>query len=209
MNEVDQLSKVVKKFKNLLRLHGGDVKIILNRFCYLKQKLGTRPTGIRDVKLVLTSVYCYTRTPKYGRKIVGPSRFINICKSLGFDINRRDLWRYKKLYFKHGFYKTGPITNAISYFEAGWYDISKDLLLPETAKNCVLSLLKEIQDMKVYKRSPQTVVAAAIYCLNERTGVYLTQSTLADYFGISEVSLRNAAHEIESYINNVQNYEER
>jgi len=208
MNEVDELSKVVEKFRNLLRLHGADVKYILNRFYYLKQKLRTSQTGISDVKLVLTSVHCYSRTPKYGRKIVGPSKFINICKSLGFDINRRDLWRYKKLYFKHGFYESGSITNAISYFEAGWYDISKDLSLPETAKNCVLLLLKEIQDLKVYQRSPQTVVAAAIYCLNERTEVHFTQETLADYFGISEVSLRNAAHEIEPYINNVQNYEE-
>lgn len=206
MNETDELTNIAKKFKDELRLHAGDVKIIINRFNYLKQKMGVSPTGIADEKLVLTSIYCYSRTPKYGRKILGASKFINICKSLGFKINRKDLWRYKRLYFEHGFYESAVITNAIDYFEKAWYDISKDLFLSEASKKTVLGLLKDVQNLKVYQRSPQTVVAAAIYCLNGSTDNIFTQKELAEYFGISEVSLRNAAHEIDSFINNSQNW---
>ena len=199
MNEIDELSKIVAKFQEPLRLHEGDAKIILHRFAYLKQKLGsTGPIGISDVKLLLTSVYCYIRTPRYGRKIVGPAKFVHMCNDFEFDFTRKDLWRYQPLYFQYEFYPRTPIISVTSYFEAAWYDISRGLALPETEKDSVLSLLKEIQKLKGPKRAPGTVVGAAIYLLGRKKGIYLTQDRLAEYFGISEVTLRSAAQAFES-----------
>jgi transcription initiation factor TFIIIB Brf1 subunit/transcription initiation factor TFIIB len=200
MNEIDELSTIVTKFQKPLRLHEGDAKTILLRCAYLKQKLGTAvPIGISEVKLLLTSIYCYIRTPRYGRKIMGHAKFISFCHELGFDLTHKDLWRYQKLYFQYGYYL--PITNAKDYFEAAWYDISKDLGLPETAKDLVLSLLKKVQGLKGRRRAPGIVVGTAIYLVGKKIGSHFWQKELAEYFGISEVSLRNAKDDFEPCMN--------
>jgi len=200
MNEIDELSTIVAKFQKPLRLHEGDAKTILLRFAYLKQKLGTAvPMGISEVKLLLTSIYCYIRTPRYGRKIMGHAKFISFCYELGFDLTHKDLWRYQKLYFQYGYYR--PITNAKDYFEAAWYDISKDLGLPETAKDLVSSLLKKVQGLKGRRRAPGIVVGTAIYLVGKKIGIHFWQTELAEYFGMSEVSLRNAEDDFEPCMN--------
>jgi hypothetical protein len=198
MKELDELSKVVAKFQKPLRLHDGDVKTILHRFAYLKQKLGEHcTTGVPDVKLVLTSVYCYARTPSNGRKIVGPAKFVSLCNGFGLHFTRKDLWRYEQLYFQHGFYAQAPITNVISYFEAAWYDISKDLNLPEKAKDPILSLLQKTQRLRGQKRAPGIIVGAVIYLVGRNMGIFFTQKELAEYFGVCELSVRQAVHGFE------------
>jgi hypothetical protein len=203
MSEIDELSKVIAKFQKPLRLHEGDAKTILCRFAYLKQKLGATGTkGMPDVKLLLTSIYCYTRTPAYGRKIMGPYKFVSLCNKFEYSLTHRDLWRYQKLYFQNESYE--PITNSTDYFEAAWYDISIELELPETAKGLVLSFLKEVQGLKGPRRAPRTVVGTAIYLVGKKIGRNFLQTELAEYFGISEVSLRNAVRDFESCVNATQ-----
>lgn len=205
MKEIDEWLKVVAKFKKSLRLHEGDAKYILNRFNYLKQRLGPHGTrGIPDVKLLLTSIYCYTNTPSYGRKIVSPAKFVSLCDDFEFEFTRKDIWRYEQLYFQYNFYPRASIPNAISYFEAAWYDISKDLGLPEMAKDQVLTLLKGIHELEGPRPAPRTVVGAAIYLIGEKTGNYFTQKELAYYFGIHELSLRNAAKAFKSCLKAIQ-----
>jgi hypothetical protein len=205
MSEIDELSKVVAKFLEPLRLNQGDAKTILYRFAYLKQKLGTNgPLGIPDVKLLLTSVYCYIRNPRYGRKIMGPAKFICLCREFELNLNQRELWRYQKLYFQQGLYPYAPIASSVDYFEAAWYDMTKDLGLTETAKDHMLSLLKEVQALGGPRRAPGVVVAAMIYIVGKKIGTSFSQSYLAEYFGISEVTLRNSVKDFKSYMNAIQ-----
>lgn len=204
MSEFSELEKIVEVFHKPLRLHEGDAKTIICRFAYLKQKLGTKT--FPDIKLLLTSIYCYTRTPRYGRKILGAYKFCSLCREFGYTINHRDLWRYQKLYFEHGYYT--PIINSQSYFEAAWHDLSRDLLLPETAKDMVSFLLKEMHESKRSSRSPSIVVGTAIYLIGKKIGKYLTQAEIASYFGISEVGIRNAVKDFESVAKIAQFLEE-
>jgi len=202
MTDIDESLRIVAQFKKPLRLHESDAKYIVNRFSYLKQKLGTNGLkGFPDTKLLLTSIYCYIRDPNHGRKIVSPYKFVRMCNNFEFSFTIRDLWRYEQLYFEHGYYPRAPISNLIVYFEAAWYDISKDLSLDEQAKGRLLSLLRKIQTLKGPRRAPWIVTAAAIYLLDRKRGYYRTQGELTEYFGISEVSLRNAAQAFDRCMN--------
>jgi transcription initiation factor TFIIIB Brf1 subunit/transcription initiation factor TFIIB len=87
----------------------------------------------------------------------------------------------------------------VTYFNAAWYDIGKDLNLPQTAKDQILSLLGEAKKLKGSHRSAGIVVGAIIHLFGGKIGTYFTQSELAEYFGVSEVSLRNAEHDFESF----------
>ena len=201
MTDVDDSLKIVAQFQESLRLHESDVKYIVNRFSYLKQKLGTNGLrGFPDVNILLTSIYYYVRDPNHGRKIVSPYKFVSMCRNLGFVFSGKDLWRYGKLYFEHEKYSRAPVSNAPVYFEAAWHDISKDLSLDEHAKDQLLSLLKKFRESKKHRGSPWIVTAAAIYLFDKKRGHYRLQWELSDYFGISEVSLRTAAQDFEPFM---------
>ena len=209
MTDIDESLRIVGQFQKPLRLHESDVKYIVNRFSYLKQKMGsTGLKGFPDIRLLLTSIYCYIRDPNNGRKIVSPYKFIWMCDNFEFSFTVRDLWRYEQLYFEHNLYPRAPVSNVFVYFEAAWYDISKDLSLDEQAKGELLFLFKKIQTLKGPRRAPWIVTATTIYLLDKKRGRYRTQEELTEYFGISEVSLRNAAQAYEACMSDLQFLEE-
>jgi len=202
MTDINESLRIVAQFRKPLRLHESDVKYIVNRFSYLKQKLGTAALkGFPDSKLLLTSIYCYIRDPNHGRKIVSPYKFVAMCNNFEFSFSIRDLWRYEQLYFEYGYYSRAPVSDVFVYFEAAWYDISKDLSLDGQAKSQLLSLLKKAKTLKGPRRAPWIVTAAAIRFLDKKRGYYRTLSELTEYFGISEVSLRNAVQAFEQCMN--------
>lgn len=202
MTDVDEVIKMLMPFQKPLRLHESDLKYIVQRFSYLKQKLGANGLkGYPDTKLLLTSVYCYIRDPANGRKIISLNKFVKLCSTFHFTFRSKDFWRYEQFYFEYDYYPRAPISNPLMYFEAAWYDISKDLSIDDELKGQLISLLKKVNSLKAPKRSPWIVTAAAIHLLDNKRGHYRTQFDLGEYFGISEVSIRCAAHDLESCMN--------
>lgn len=183
MTEIQELSRILRKFQEPLRLHERDISIVLHDFGYLKQRI--RAKGYPDVKLVLTGLYCYVRSLETGRKVVGSHEFVKICKEFGLDISTKDLWRYQKLYYEHEFYS--PITSSVRYFEAIWEDLIKAFPLPPAMREDVISLLQKGSD-RGGKRG--AIAAAAVYKIAERSRIYLPQKSIAQFFGITEVALR-------------------
>lgn len=198
MTNITEAMEMLAPFQEPLRLHESDIKTVVQRFSYLKQKLGSNGLkGYPDSKLLLTSVYCYVRDPANGRKIISLAQFVDLCDTLKLQYSSKVFWKYAQFYFENGYYRQAPISKVLVYLEAAWYDISNDLSIGEGEKRHLVTLLKKMESFKLHHRAPWIVTAAAINILDKKMGRYRTQCDLSTYFGISEVSLRNAVKDFE------------
>ncbi len=102
-------------------------------------------------------------------------------------ISQKDLWRLTNLYYDKGLYS--PVTSSLEYFEASWYDLSKAFNFPPTVKEQVESLLAKVPTSG---KKLGVVVAAAVYTVTSNLTKDITMKSIADYFGVTEISVRNA-----------------
>jgi hypothetical protein len=187
LTDTSDLFKILGKFQIPLRLHDGDIITAVTRSGYLKQKI--RDMGSRDTKLALTSLYLLARTPTMGRRVISSNEFVQLCSEFGLDFTSKDLWRLASLYYENEVYH--PISNSIEYFEACWYDLSKHFRFPDSMHDDILFLLKQIPTPG---RKLEVVVAAAVYNVVVSARLNFLQNEIADFFGISDVALRNATN---------------
>jgi len=185
--------EILGKVAKPLGLSPKDIEFILVRFEKLKSKELHR--GRSQIRLILALTYSYLRWESSGRKPISPKNFVLICETNDLRINRQTLLRYERLLKQEGLY---PATHLKPHelLERMWSSVKDEFSLPERVKATALELMSQF---KFTGRSPEVVAATCLYVAAPRCGAFsLTQRDLADTFGVTEVSIRNAKNTIDS-----------
>lgn len=176
---------ILKELQKSLKLSEGDIRLILTRTRNLKDKMSIR--GRSNVRLILSCTYLFINWKGANKSPINIHKYTSICNDHGYKLSKDTLINNVKL-FKAA--KIFPIyTKITDIFEGYWSTIKQYFELDEKLKN---EIMKIIENSKITSgRSRNVILAGSIYYVTRKHSMNITQSQLAKFLGVSEVSIRN------------------
>lgn len=201
MSRID-LKKVLEDVAPELRLTTGDIQLILVRIQKLIQMKATR--GRNLTALTLACAFQYLMWPKANKCPLPPPLFLRICKEKGYNVSRKDLYRYARLFKSKEFFH--DILSAEEMLNRIWFYLKREFELGDDVKEYALRL---IRSYRLPGANRWGLLATATYVACRYVGRNdITQSSIARRFGVTEVTIRNIMRKMKiSLISSHVNYE--
>jgi len=183
--------EILEKIAGPLGLSPKDIELILVRFGKLKSRGTSR--GRSQIELILTAAYLYVRWDESGKQPVSPYDFLAICWESGFDISRRNLHMHCRLFRDANLFPRSRL-NPQQLLVRKWNSIKTKLGISDETKTTALELISKTNWRAT---TAEAASAASLYKATQLTSQWVTQAQLAQEFGITEATLRNAVKLIE------------
>lgn len=161
----------------------NDIEFILMRVDKLKSKGLIKGRSFEHV--ILAAAFLYLRWEGSGRRPVSATRFVDLSEDFGLSTS--ELFMTCRLFTSAGLYPRQHLRPE-SLLERSWKSLQDKYSLPETVKSRILALMK---DPELVGKTSSTVVAGCTYVASLESGNWILQDDLAEFFGITQVSLRN------------------
>lgn len=189
--------RIVQNLSVPLNLSQGDIQQVLALYHHVivteKQLTRGRPRYL----LLMAVIFSYTRSKAFGRSPITAREFIEACWQAGYRISETDLFYYTNL-LKKCAPTRGPL-KVEEMLERHRHALRKRFALEDSTIDLAKNIISKSQQ-KVKQRNPGGLAAAALYLASQQRDQMLTQSEIAEYFRISEVTLRNIKKIIGDYL---------
>lgn len=167
-----------------------DIQQILTRYLTLKEKKFFKQKGVRTADGIIVTTYLFCSHYMLGTDPMNPRKFSRICKKNKFKISYGLLTKNVRKAKLARLFPRGPdcpglikkYRNRMAYkfhFEGEILDEIQEL----ASKEGIIS--------KISGKNPFVAAAGLSYVVVRRHDLLVTQKQLADFFGISDLSIRN------------------
>jgi len=185
---------IVKDIQKSLKLSEGDIQHILTRTGNLIEK--TSMKGRSYLRLILSCIYLYVNWKGSNKSPISVSKYISICRKKNYRLSKTALMDNVKFFKKN---KIFPVyTNIIDTFNGYWPTIKEYFSLNNTLKQDIINII--INKKIVSGRSRNVILAGSIYYITKKNNMDITQKQLANFFGVTTVSIRNFTKKINEII---------
>jgi len=180
--------QIVKAIGKELLFNKNEIEMILTKFASLKEDHKFFKKGIGMEFFLLVCIYLCTSTWLLGKEPLNPRKFIKICKKNRIGYSYSSLTKYVREAKKAGFFRTGPRCEKIiaKYRNRIIYKFSLDVKTLDEIQE-----LEKTERMNTAGKNPFVVAAGFCYLIIRKKGLLVSQKQLADFFGVSELSVRN------------------
>ncbi len=181
--------QIVRLITKDFGLKEQDVPQILTRYLTLKEKKFFKK-GARTIDGIIVTTYLFCSHYMLGTDPINPQKFSRICKKNKFKISYRVLMKHVREAKKAKLFGPGPSSEKIisRFIRSLAYLFKLDQQVQDEIKSVVA---KHGTARSVGGTSPFVVVAGFSYLCARRHLLNVTQKQLCDFFGTTEVSLRN------------------
>lgn len=176
--------EILKSIANQIGITKNDIEFILTRVDKLKSRGLTKGRSFEHV--ILAAAFLYLRWEGSGRRPLSAEQYVSICQEFG--LSKSALLMDIRPFTEAGLYPRKPIFSK-ALLDRLWKSLQDKYALPESVKERILVLANE---PKIKYRTPNTVLAACTYLAAIEAGKPITQDELSRFFGVTEVTLRNA-----------------
>jgi len=180
--------EILQSIGKHLGITDHDIEFILTRVD--KLKTAGLIKGRRYEHVILAAAFMYLRWEGSGRRPVSATRFSDLCKDFG--LSRGGLLMLCRLFTATNLYPKERLRPE-AFLERTWKSFQEKYSLSDTVKSRILTLMK---DPILTGRTPSAVVAACAYIACIESGNRIVQDDLSEFFGVTEVSIRNVVNSL-------------
>jgi len=175
--------QILESIATKIGITKNDIGLILVRVDKLKSKGLVRGRSYEHV--ILAAAFLYLRWEGSGRRPLSAEQFASICKEFG--LTKAALLMTSRLFMDAGLYPKKSLP-AVALLDRLWRSFQDKYSVPDTVKTRILELVKE---PKIKYRTPNAILAGCTYIACLEAGIGITQDELSQFFGVTEVSIRN------------------
>lgn len=182
--------QIVKAVGKEVLFNENEIETILIKYASLKEDQKFFKVGVSTTTAILVCTYLCANALMFGREPLSPWKFGRMCKKNHFDITKSALMKHVRKAKVAKLFPPGPdcpkliktYRNRMAYkfhFEGEMLNELQELANKEGRTN------------KIGGTSPFTAAAGLTYVVVRRHDLLVSQKQLADFFGISDLSVRN------------------
>ena len=175
--------QILESVASQIGITKNDIEFILIPVEKLKSKGLIK--GRRFEHVVLAAAFLYLRSERSGRRPLSAERFAGICKE--YCLTRSVLFTTIRPFMAAGLFPR-ILIRPQTLLERLWKSLQDKFGLPDAMKDRILELVAE---PKIKYKTPSAVLAACTYVACVEASMWITQVEIADFFGVTEVTLRN------------------
>jgi len=163
-----------------------DIEFILVRFDKFRSRGLVK--GRRYDHAILAAAFLYLQWEGARKVPVSAAKFVGGCKDP--ELSRSRLLQLSSVFKEANLYPKMHLQSD-NLLEKTWRKIQDKYDLPEAVKVRAIALMATPQ-LKERALTPYAVVAACMYIASKEQGYWISQWDLAEFFGVTEVTIRNA-----------------
>jgi len=182
--------QIVKAVGKELLFNENEIEMILIKFASLKEDQKFFKVGVSTTTAILVCTYLCANALMFGREPLSPWKFARICGKHHFDITKSILMKHVRKAKVARLFPRGPDCPKLikKYRNRMAYKFHfEDKILDEIQERAN----KEGTTSKIGGKSPFVAAAGLTYVVARRHNLLVSQNQIANFFGISELSLRN------------------
>ncbi len=182
--------QIVKAVGKELLFNENEIEMILIKYASLKEDQKFFKVGVSTTTAILVCTYLCASSWLLGREPVNPWNFAKICKKNHFNITKSVLMKHVRKAKVARLFPRGPDCPTLikKYRNRMVYKFHfEDEILDEIQELAN----KEGRTSKVVGKSPFVAAAGLTYVVVKRHNLLVSQKQLANFFGISELSIRH------------------